>query len=135
MSQTFVTIDQTTHTATQCIGHLVDQIATVRSCWSGPTAPSSPVQGDLWLDTSGTDYVLKQYANVDGTGAAWHEVGSFLHDDVDLDGHQLLNARLENLGSHTTPAAGVVGEVYLYTTDGKMRLIAAATKREVVFAV
>lgn len=110
------------------------KLDTLRSAWSGSSAPSSPVQGQFWLDTSGTDYILKVYADLDGTGAAWHEVGSFLHDDVDLDGHQLLNARLENLGSHTTPAAGVVGEVYLYTTAGKMYVIASATKREVLFS-
>lgn len=134
MSQTWVTIDQTTHTATQCIGHLDDKLTTLRSCWSGTSAPGSPTQGQFWLDTSGSDYILKVYADLDSTGAAWHEVGSFLHDDLDLDAHQLLNARLENLNSHTTPAAGVVGEVYLYTTDNKARLIASATKREVLFS-
>lgn len=36
------------------------------------SAPSSPSQGSLWLDTSGTEYVLKQYS----TGSGWTQVAT-----------------------------------------------------------
>jgi hypothetical protein len=134
MSQTWVTIDQTTHTATQCIGHLDDKHTTLRSAWSGSSAPSSPVQGQLWLDTSASEYVLKVYADLEGTGAAWYEIGKVLHGDLKLRNNQLVDVRIENLNSHTTPASGVVGEIYLYTTDSKARLIVSATVREVLMS-
>lgn len=133
MSQTFADVDQT-GSATTCIGQLEDRTDTLRSSFSGSSAPSSPVDGQLWLDTSGSEDILKVYADLEGSGGAWYEVGSVLHGDLKLRNNELVDARLENLGSHTSPASGVVGEVYLYTGDNKARVIVSSTVREVVLS-
>lgn len=134
MSQTYTTIDLATQSAADVLGHLATRTDTLRSAFSGSTAPSSPVAGQTWLDESATERVFKAYFDAEGSGAGWYEVGSVLHGNLKLRNNQLVDARLENLSSHTTPASGVVGEAYLYTTDAKARLIVSATKREVILS-
>lgn len=107
---------------------------TLRSAFSGSSAPGSPVQGQLWLDTSAASYVLKVYADLEGTGAAWYVVGSIGAGALDLKNNQMVNVRLENVTSETTPAAGVIGEVYLHTTNAKARVIVSATVREIIWS-
>lgn len=134
MGQTYATIDTATQTGADVFGHLADRTDTLLTSFSGSSSPGTPSQGQLWLDTSAASYVLKVYADLDATGAAWYEVGTVLHGTVDGNNNQLANVRLENLTSHTTPSAGVIGEVYIHTTEEKASIIVSATEREVLMS-
>ncbi len=106
----------------------------LRKSFASSSSPASPVSGQIWIDTSGASAVLKVYGDLEGTGAAWYEVSRVLHGSMLGGNNQLVDIRLENKSSHTTPASGVVGEVYLLTTDGKARLVVSATVREVLLS-
>ena len=57
---------------------------TLRSSFSNATAPSTPVVGQLWLDT--TLNVLKVYGDIDGGGADWFALGGAFADfDQDIN--------------------------------------------------
>lgn len=58
-------------TATMCRGDGTDYDYTKIA--KGKTAPASPANGDLWLDQSGSNDVLKQY---DASTSSWTEVAS-----------------------------------------------------------
>lgn len=132
MAQTFTTPNS--GTGAEVDDDLLDNTNTLRSSFSGSSAAGSPVQGQLWLDTSAAEYALKVYGDLEGTGAAQYEIGSVLHTDLKLRNNQLVDVRLENKTAETTPGAGVIGEVYLHTTAAKMRVIVSATVREVVMS-
>jgi hypothetical protein len=134
MAQTFVAVDQATQTGTTVMGHLTDQATTLRSSFSGSSAPGSPVDGQLWLDTSATPHILKCYADLGGGGSAWQEIASIVHSNVNFSNYQATNFRLENTASHTTPASGVIGEPYLHTGTSKAWIVTSASKREVVLS-
>lgn len=134
MGQTFVAVDQATQTGTVVMGHLTDQASTLRSCFSGSSSPGTPVDGQLWLDTSATPHILKCYADLGGGGSAWREVASIIHGPFEGGNNQLTNVRLENTASHTTPASGVIGEPYLHTGTSKGWLVVSAAKREVILS-
>jgi len=125
MGQTFAAIDQSTQTGTVVLGHLDDRTDTLRSSFSGTGAPSSPVEGQFWLDTSGTPYVLKIYADYDGGGAAWHEVlvSADLSDDLEISFQQLKEARVENLAADEAVAAGKDGHVFYHTGEGELKFV------------
>jgi len=110
---------------------LLENTNTVRSSFSGASEPGSPVVGQLAMVTGGSEDILKVYGSFDGGADAWWEVSGTLHGSLNGRNNQLLNIRLENLTAETTPAAGVIGEVYLHTTAAKARLIVSATVREV----
>lgn len=133
MAQTFTT-SLSGNTSAQAHDNVHVNTTTLRTSFSGSSSPGSPVQGQLWLDTSASEYVLKVYADLEGTGAGWYEVGRVLHGNLDLGNNEMVDVRLENKGSHTTPASGVVGEVYLLTGDSKARVIVSATEREVLLS-
>lgn len=113
-------------TAATVMDNLLANTNTLRSSFSNATAPSTPVAGQLWLDT--TLNLLKVYGDIDGGGADWFAIATAYTDsDVDLVLNQLLNARLENQAGNETPGAGNVGQVYLNTTTAKMMIVSSAT--------
>jgi hypothetical protein len=132
-TQTFAAIDQATQDVPTILGHLDDRTDTLRACFIGPSAPSSPVEGQFWLDTSGTPYILKLRADYDGGGVAWNEVNvaTILSADVDYDFQEALQMRVENLGSHEAVAAGKDGFIYLLTGDGELYFVDQAVDNTV----
>jgi len=116
------------------IQNVIENTDTLRSSFSGTSAPTGPVVGQLWIDTSGSQDILKVYGDLYGTGNAWYEVSSVLHGDLDLGGDgtakQLVNARAENLGAHVTPSAGNLGRVYYHTGEEKALVVTTSAKRE-----
>lgn len=135
MAQTFYAEDTTQTVATE-LTRLFTNCEALRSSFSGSSAPSSPsvVNGQLWLDTSATPHIWKVYGDFDGGGAAWKEVGSFMHSTLDLLDNTLKAARHENLGSHKTPAAGNVGEIYQHTGALKFFGVVSSSEKEVFFS-
>lgn len=128
MGQTYNTIDQASDTQTQVNTKLADRTDTLRSSFSGTSAPGSPVEGQIHIDTSATPYIVYIYADI-GAGAAWVKIGPLarFNGDINLDPssgdtrasvNQIKGVRLENRGSHVTPAAGNAGFVYYHTGDG-----------------
>lgn len=113
------------------------KLDTERSSWSGASAPSSPVVGQRWLDTSGSEDVLKVYCDLYGTGDDWYPIGSVLNGiDLGADGdpHQVVNALLERKAAHVTPDAANEGRIYLHTGEGKANVLTTSAKREVVWS-
>ncbi|MEW5725896.1 MAG: hypothetical protein AB1896_22495 [Thermodesulfobacteriota bacterium] len=51
-----------------------DRFASLRTLFSGTTAPASPVQYQVWLDTSGTTPRLKVW-----DGSAWQDITAYLY--------------------------------------------------------
>ena len=121
-TQTFSAIDQAAQTVTAIITILDSRTDTLRACFDGGTAPTSPVTGQLWLDTSGSPYILKIYGDYDGGGAAWHEIlgSAKLTDNPECNFTQVKELRVENLGSHESVSAGKDGFLYLLTGTGEM---------------
>jgi hypothetical protein len=128
MGQTYATINLGTQTGAQVFGHLADRTDTIRSCFSGDNAPSSPVEGQLWWESDRN--VLQVF---DGTG--WVEVGTFLNANVDYQLNQLLNARMQNSGSNPTPAAGNVAYIILHTGAAKLKVVVTSTRLETILSV
>ena len=133
MSQTYDDIDQSTDTQTEVNTTLDDRTDTLRSNFEGSSAPGSPVVGQLWIDTSATPNLLKQYGDI-GAGNAWNVIGPVarLNADINLDPssgdtratcNQIKGARIENRGAHVAAAAGNVGYIYLLTGDGEVYLL------------
>lgn len=114
-----------------------NKLDTERSSWSGASAPGSPVVGQRWLDTSGTEDVLKVYCDLYGTGNDWYPIGSVLNGiDLGADGdpHQVVNALLERKAAHVTPDAANEGRIYLHTGEDKANVLTTSAKREVVWS-
>lgn len=124
MAQTFVAITTSTDGVDTGFGKLINQIAALLSCFSGATAPSSPVAGQFWLDTSTTPNILKQYGDV-GAGNAWNEIGTLakISSTVDVNWQELQNERVHNRSSAPAVDAGHDGHLYLLTTDGEIYFI------------
>lgn len=125
MSQTFVVIDQATQTGTQIFAALQTQTSSLLTCFSGPTAPTTPtaVKGKLWFDD--VNNILNVY---DGTG--WVTVTSEIQANVDFNLNQITNGRLENTASNPTPASGNVGYAVLHTGAAKAKIVVSATVLE-----
>jgi len=120
MSQTFASITTASDSVKVGIVNLDDRTDSLRSAFSGTSAPGSPVEGQLWLDT--VNKILFLWADL-GSGAAWHEVATdFMQANMDFNDNQLLNARAENEATVPTPAAGNVGKLVLYTGGATNRL-------------
>ncbi len=119
------------------IDNLDERTDTLRTCFSGTSAPSSPEVGQLWLDTSATPNLLKQYKDV-GAGNAWVVILTATRDGTDIVGDansgdtratlaQLKGWRIENRSGAFTPAAGNVGGIYLDTDDASPTLVLDAS--------
>lgn len=121
MAQTWVTINQATQSVTTILGNLDDKAATLQSCFSGTSAPSSPVSGMLWRDTSGTPDVLKVY-----DGSDWYPVATLGEEwqaDAEVSFQQLKEARVENLASDEAVAAGKDGALFYHTGQGVLKYV------------
>lgn len=103
----------------------------LRTAFASGTAPSSPVAGQLWIDTTSSPYKLYVYSRIDGGAAAWQPLGplSRLHADVNADPdtadgraapYQILGLRAENRGALPTVAAGNAGMLVYRTSDGEL---------------
>jgi hypothetical protein len=125
MSQTWNTPNHSSDDVPDGFTIITDRTDSLRTCFKGPSAPSSPVEGDRWLDDSGTPYVMKLYADFDGGGATWHEIAVLtqLSSDMECSFQQLKEARVENLGGHETPASGKDGHVYYLTGEGELYFV------------
>ena len=99
---------QDTDRAKDGIYELEARTLELRACSVGPVAPSSPVEGQIWVDSSGIPYRVWQYLRLDPGGASWQPVGplrrlptsinadpSVLDDRVAPHEHKAL--RLENV--------------------------------------
>jgi hypothetical protein len=57
----------------------------LRACWAGATPPDNPVEGQFWIDTSGTPYRLKQYVRIDAGAASWQTLFARLPGPINAD--------------------------------------------------
>lgn len=120
MSQTSLIIANVSHTEYRAQDNARAQA--LASCMSGPVAPSSPVGGMLWLDTSVSPAVLRQ-RNL--ANSAWGPLLLvFAGDDTPEDDETLpVNmARLVAAGAATTLAVGNLAS----GAPGSPRIAAAA---------
>ena len=88
--------------------HVANALESLRSLFSGASAPSSPIAGQFWLDTSTSPPMLKQR---DDTNSTWYErgfVGSDLRHQMVADG---LTGSLSATGSAYAGAARGPGTV------------------------
>jgi hypothetical protein len=109
---------------------LQGQTHELRACAAGPTPPDDPVEGALWLDTSGAQPALKQYQDVDGGGLAWIPLGPLrrlpesINADPDLTDDRATPfeykaLRPENRADLPTATPGNAGLVVYFTPDGE----------------
>lgn len=111
---------------------LENRTVELRNLWVGPTAPSNPVVGQRWLDTSTVPNCLRVYADI-GAGNAWQPVGpvSRLIASINADPsttddrqapleHKAL--RLEGVGALPVASATNGGLLFYRTTDGEVFL-------------
>lgn len=120
MSQTSLIIANVSHTDYRAQDNARAQA--LASCMSGPVAPSSPVGGMLWLDTSATPAVLRQ-RNV--TNSAWGPLLLVFADDSTPEDDETLPvnmARLVAAGAATTLAISNLAS----GAPGSPRIAAAA---------
>ncbi len=124
----YVDIDQTTESVTTILGTLDDRTDALRNCFIGtaaPTGDAGPVEGQIWLDNSGTPYVLKLYADFDGGGVTWNEIAVLkeLTSDMECSFQQMNDMRLENRGTAQAVSAANEGAVWLLTGDGEVYFV------------
>lgn len=103
----------------------------LRSCWVGPTAPSNPVEGQHWIDTSTDPHVLKVYIDIAAGTPSWQPLGplSRLPASINADPsmaddrqapYEFKALRIENRATLPTVAAGNAGLAVYRTTDGEV---------------
>jgi len=129
MGQTFATLNSGSQGPSTYLPILDVRTETLRSCFAGPSAPSSPAPdaGQLWYDDA--NGILFQY-----DGSTWVEVGTAIQSDVDYNLNQITNARLENSASDPTPAAGNVGYIFVHTGAGKVKVVVDSSTLETVWS-
>lgn len=138
MSQTWVAQNTGTMTPSTCLGHLEDKADTLDTMWAGATSPTSPVAGRMWLDTSGTEDIVKVYCDIDGGGNAWVELASMLHGDlsvgIDTSNPNQIKFVLMEQRTDVTPASGQVGRLWQNSSSGLVKYVADASTAKVIVA-
>lgn len=103
----------------------------LRTAFASGSAPSSPVTGQLWLDTTSSPHKLYIYARIGAGAAAWQPLGplSRLPADVNADPdtsdgraapYEIKGLRAENRTALPSAAAGNAGMLVYRTTDGEL---------------
>lgn len=130
MGQSFPAINHGSDAGATILVSLDTRTETLRSSFSGASAPGSPVEGQQWLDTSATPRIPKLYLNL-GAGAAWYPVCILGRGFADLnldpdtaDGRaapfEIKACRVENRASLPAVAAGNKGMLAFLTGDGEV---------------
>lgn len=128
---TWVDLDDTTDWIPDALLELEGRTLELRKCFAGSSAPSSPVEGQLWLDTTSSPHKLYVYAKIDGGSAAWQPLGPISRlpasinadpstSDARTDPYEFKALRVENRNALPTAGSGNAGMLVYRTTDGEL---------------
>lgn len=136
MSQTWVALNTATQSPPTATTNQENKLDTLDTMWAGATSPTSPVAGRMWLDTSGTEDIVKVYCDIDGGGNAWVELASVLHGDLSV-GYDTSNPNeikfvLLEQRADVTPASGQVGRIWQNSTSGLVKIVKDASTAHVL---
>jgi hypothetical protein len=118
MAQTFTEHDTSSDDVPTCLNAQQTRTTTLQSNFSGSSAPASPVEGQLFVDTTTASDLILYFRN----NAAWQAVANMkMRANKDCNDKEMTNFRVENLGADPSSAAGKAGRLFHNTADGKWK--------------
>lgn len=124
MSQTWTVIDNSAQDVPTVNNNLQAQTVSLRSNFSGTSAPGAIVEGQWFVDTTTASDPIPYFR----ANSAWVCVGNLkARAAKDMNDFELTNARIENLGADPAASGSKIGRVFYNIVDEKIKYDDGAT--------